>query len=175
MVSIEFTSKKNFKLVANVRPIMIQIARLMKMSVQRNFQVGGRPVRWQPLKGGAETPLMTSGRLYRGIKSKIENGVPTVWIDKRIPYAEIHQYGGVTNPGIRKGVGRMRRFFWFMWFTTKNEMWKWMAITKRGALQVYIPPRPYMMFQAQDILDYREMIRDHILRVKYNVTEEEIK
>jgi phage gpG-like protein len=66
-----------------------------------------------------------------------------------LKYARIHQYGGLTHPTI---TIQSKKFFWAMWFETKNDMWKAMALKAVGSkLNVHIPPRPYLLFQQEDI------------------------
>jgi hypothetical protein len=53
-----------------------------------------------------------------------------------IVYSAVHEYG-LENQVI---TDRQRRFFWAMWYETKDEMWKALALS-----QTYtIPARPYL-------------------------------
>lgn len=132
----------------DLSPILQKIGERMRRSVQINFERGGRPA-WPATRTG-ETPLVSSGRLYRSIGYRLE-GNDTVVIApmSELQYAGIHQRGGVTHPTV---TVKSRAFFWAMWFETKNDMWKAMALKSVGSkLNVFIPPRPYLMFQQEDI------------------------
>ena len=105
-------------------------------SIQRNFQVGGRPRMWRPLKaatlaaklrhGWSATPLVRTGQLRRSITPRADRRRMT--IGTTVPYARIHQFGGRTG--------------------------------RRHATT--IPARPYLVFQRDDLQVIRQMILDYI-------------
>jgi hypothetical protein len=53
-----------------------------------------------------------------------------------VVYADIQDKGGLTRPEV---TDKMRKFFWAAHFATGDDKYKWMALTKRSVLEVYIP------------------------------------
>ena len=58
-----------------------------------------------------------------------------------LPYAAIHNEGGTITVKVTE---RMRRYFWVMFKKTKQERYKWMALTKKEHLTIHIPKRQYI-------------------------------
>lgn len=111
-----------------------EISEMMFKSVHRNFDFEGRPTPWEPLKySRQETPLVLSGRLRNSIYQKSDESSAEVGVPSSIPYAFIHNFGGVINhPGTQNGFG------------------KGIPIPPHP---IRIPKREYMMFQDEDIQD----------------------
>lgn len=58
-----------------------------------------------------------------------------------LPYAAIHNEGGtITIPITQK----MKKFFWAMYKKTGEEVWKYMALTKKENITIRIPKRQYI-------------------------------
>ena len=57
------------------------------------------------------------------------------------PHAKIHNQGGVIRIPVTK---RSRRFFWFMYKSTGDAHWKWMALTKKSHMVAKIPKRQFI-------------------------------
>lgn len=144
---------------------LTDVGQHMVTSVRMNFISGGRPIKWKPLAGGdTRTPLRATGALARSVRYLMENDF-TVVIEagrgvkskKGYPYAGVHQFGaGPFNVPITK---KSRKYFWFMFFRTGDEKWKYMALTPKQQFSVTIPARPYMVFQQSDI----EFIRKNLI------------
>jgi hypothetical protein len=81
-----------------------------------------------------------------------------------VRYAKIQDEGGTTHPKVTK---RMRRWAWFMYSETGDDMYKWIALTKKKKLDVKIPETKWF----SGVLEYRErdlselMSAEHVLRV----------
>ncbi len=91
----------------HMRAPLQESAKNIAQSIDKNFQVGGRPVRWKPVQfpsqyrdtaGGGHGPLWVTGKMKNAAKAmarfKIKNNVmtygyfpPTVW------YAALHDAG----------------------------------------------------------------------------------
>ena len=71
------------------------------------------------------TLLMVTSTLRRSIRSEVRgNGVR---FTSAVPYASIHNEGGKITV-----TAKMKRFFWYKYKITKDEMWKRMALMKVG-------------------------------------------
>jgi hypothetical protein len=57
-----------------------------------------------------------------------------------VPYAAIHEFGGTIKVVV---TAKMRSFFWAMWFETKDDKWKAMALTKKTEFKIEMRKRPY--------------------------------
>jgi hypothetical protein len=56
-------------------------------------------------------------------------------------HAEIHNNGGTIRITI---TDKARRYFWYMFMATKNNMWKALALTKKTSITITIPKRQFM-------------------------------
>lgn len=104
----------------------------------RNFQrkaFFSRP--WPPRKTkGKDSLLMVTGKLRRSIRCRVEaDGV--VW-ETSERYAAIHNHGGSIAV-----TAKMKRFFWYKYKSTRNDVWKWMALMKAGS-RITIPQRQFL-------------------------------
>lgn len=139
------------------------IGKHMVRSVQINFERGGRPA-WPPTRSG-ETPLVTTGKLYRTIVYKTDPGGVTISGGQGLPYAGIHQFGGTVHPQVTE---KSKKFFWAMFYETGEPMWKYMALKSVGdTLTINIPPRPYMMFQPEDVEFIRDVLKSQSFILHY--------
>jgi len=69
-------------------------------SVQKNFDVGGRPTKWKGKRDGSASHLQRSGRLQRSIRYQLTaDGVK--W-GTRQRHARLHQEGGTIRPKSKK-------------------------------------------------------------------------
>ncbi|MBD3748523.1 MAG: hypothetical protein IE931_03410 [Sphingobacteriales bacterium] len=60
---------------------------------------------------------------------------------KGLPYATAHNNGAIIKIRI---TARMRKFFWFMFYKTNQEKWKFMALSKKRVMRVKIPQRQFI-------------------------------
>jgi len=132
--STERMLKRMIRAGKNLRPVFDVIAETGLASIQRNFEVGGRPDKWKGLaagtqkrKGGRGQVLIGDKTLLSGIHYDIRRRSVT-WQTTPLAYAAIHQFGGKAGPG-RK---------------------------------VTIPQRRYMLLQKEDIEDIHEFLAEHI-------------
>lgn len=65
-----------------------------------------------------------------------------------LPYAAIHNTGGTITVRV---TDKARKFFWYMYKQSKNEKWKWMALTKKESFTLKIPQRQYIG-ESQELL-----------------------
>lgn len=111
---------------------------------KRNFKVGGfqdTPFKkWKEVKGNksGRKPLVQSGNLRRGIKKiKVTQNKIIVGVAGNIPYAQIHNEGGKIPI-----TPKMRRWAWYMFKKTNNELYKGIALTSKKHIE--IPERKFI-------------------------------
>jgi phage gpG-like protein len=136
---------------SNLKQVLDKIGKYMVGSVQQNFAEGGRPA-WEPIKSVVTgRPLFRSGKLFSSIRYEVgETSVEITAGEGLGPYPFLQQFG---KEKLTTHVSeRSKAFFWVMWFNTKEERWKKLALKPLGdPLTFRIPARPYMMFQPEDI------------------------
>ena len=105
---------------------------------------------WKGTNGGKKNKfgqksqgiLIGTGTLKRSITYAASKGYVEVFVDGSIvPYAKIHNEGGMVTFPI---TDKSRKFFWFMWFKTKDQMWKNMALTKKTSISFKMPRRKFI-------------------------------
>ena len=119
--------------MGNLTPVMRNIGEIVRTSIERNFEAGGRPDKW-PLSGrvksaGGQT-LSDRGILRRSFTVR---GYPDrAEVGTNVKYAAIHQSGGVISaknrPYLRFKIGGT-------WASKKS---------------VTMPARPFLMVQDED-------------------------
>lgn len=90
---------------------------------------------WKRSKNNPNT-LIDSGTLKKSIKT-VQLTDDLIHIESDTPYSAIHNYGGTIRI-----TDKMRKFFWAQFYKTKNDSWKWMAISK--ASNITIPERQFI-------------------------------
>lgn len=125
------------KRLGNSGPAMKILGAIVRTSVVRNFEKGGRPTKWQPLspetlKKKKGTAILReqgmAGGLMGAVNFQAFNSKAVVGANK--VYAAIHHFGG------KAGRGR----------------------------KVTIPARPYMMIQDEDWVEMKAALGDYIIR-----------
>ena len=123
------------------------VARIGARSVQDFMIDGGKEGVNQPVN--ADKLTIRSQKLSRAVlggagsrkQVKIQQRTLQLIWTILVPYAAIHEFGGTINIPI---TVQMRKFFWAMWYETKDEKWKWMALTKKTAFKITMKERPYL-------------------------------
>lgn len=136
---------------ANTRPLMGDLARIMRNAVLDNFEAGGRPA-WVPRKYPAAREgsglLQASGRLRNSITPSADNN--TAVVGTNVPYAAIHHFGGQTPPHL-----------------IKPKKKKALKFGGRFAKQVNhpgskIPARPFMTLAPEDERALADAVSDYL-------------
>lgn len=176
---------------ADPSPILHHIADLMVASVDRNFESEGRP-RWAPVrpatrrrkaKAGKSKILMWSGALARSIVAQVRGS--SVILGSNLPYARIHQQGGLISrkPGVIRarlrtdargnlisqqsllhGPSRMRNAGKMLVFGSHSHKRALDAVFIHGAYTIRMPARPYLVYQPGEVEQYQELALKWILR-----------
>lgn len=103
-----------------------------------NFEAWER--RNQPDYRAGGAILTATGALRNSIHT-IEANTNNVTIGTYAAYAKIHNEGGIITLPVTK---KMKKYFWYMYKTTQNEKWKWMALTKKQTLKLKFPKRQFI-------------------------------
>lgn len=126
----------------DLKPVMGAIGEIVRASIRRNFEAGGRPDKWQPLK--AATIFARMRRKHWPGKILIEKGVSggllgslsyqafpdKVVVSANKKYAAIHHFGGKAGRGGKANI----------------------------------PARPFLMVQKEDWAEIRTAIADYLTR-----------
>lgn len=115
-------------------------------SVRLNFQRQGRPERWRNklIPDGRKILSGKTGDLFSSISSGVDESRNRVVIKFGVSYAQIHNEGG-RIPVTKK----MRKYFWARYYETKKEVWKNMAMNKKGYIE--IPKREFAKLTEEDV------------------------
>lgn len=134
--------------ISNTRPLMGEMARIMRNAVMDNFEAQGRPS-WKPRQsGGNHALLQQSGRLRNSITPS--HSANEAVVGTNVVYAAIHHFGGQTSPHIiRPKNGKALKF------------------GGRFAKQVNhpgskIPARPFMSLQPEDEQMLADAVADYL-------------
>lgn len=73
--------------------------------------------------------------------SVTESTPEKVVVSAAAKHASIHNEGGMVNIPVTK---KMRKFFWAMYYKTKKEKWKGMALTGKTHFSFKMPQRQFM-------------------------------
>lgn len=139
------------------RVMPVAAGNLAKRHIEEDFRKGGFTYngfsRWPTTRRQQGTgtsakygPLL-SDRNHLSTSIEYAPGVGSVNIYTRVPYAAIHNSGGVVNPTV---TPKMRKFAWAMHYKESggdkkaDTMWKRMALTKKTKLRIKIPKRQFM-------------------------------
>ncbi|NBJ15718.1 MAG: phage virion morphogenesis protein [Dehalobacter sp. 4CP] len=121
----------------NLKPAMETIGQIVRRSVLKNFDKGGRPAKWIPskrvLKHGGKTlvdkAILRNSINYNAFSNSVEIGPAD-----SVPYAAVHQFG----------IGRRS------------------VISSRRVMGA-IPARPYLLVQDEDWVETKEALKDHLM------------
>jgi phage gpG-like protein len=135
-----------------------EVGDVMLDAVRMNFIEGGRPDKWQPLKSGEPSFLFRSGNLLNSIQKTTGEEDDSYWAQVSttggLPYAEIHQYGGVIqHPGSTKAPIPMM---------INGEMtFRWM----KDPFNINVPPRPFMELTEEDVRQIMELAAGRLVTI----------
>ena len=139
----------------NLTPVMKIIAQIVRTSIVKNFESGGRPVAWKPsqrvLKSGGQT-LRKSGQLMNSLTAKATSSQAIVGTNKI--YAAIQNFGGVTKPHEIRPSAKKALF----WPGAKHPVKKIMHPGSK------IPARPFMMVQDEDWAEMIKAAEEYLLK-----------
>ena len=130
----------------DLTPAMKVIGQIIRTSVVKNFEAGGRPHRWKPSKRamveGGRT-MVDTGRLMKYITSRAYRDRAEVGTN--VIYAAIHQFGGDIEASRSK----------YLKFRIGG---RWAQKKK-----VRIPARPFLVVQDEDWQEIKEAILEYLM------------
>nr|DAQ72733.1 MAG TPA: tail morphogenesis protein [Caudoviricetes sp.] len=102
---------------------------------------------------GVGSLMIRDGTLKRSIIIEAEGN--RVVINSNTLYANIHNAGGVIHTPV---TDKMRRYFWAIYYKTKEPMYKALALTKKQTLTIRIPKRQFAGVTAKTKRKWRESV-----------------
>ena len=149
------------------RPPLRRIAVIMQASVSRNFQAGGRPTPWEPLKPstiasrrfGGNQPLQDTGALKKSVQQQIFYP-DNVTVYSRHEVAAYQQFGTRPYVIVPKRPGGLLRF------PVGGQGGRGGKKEWRSARQVKhpgLPARPFVVWQDEDIRLIEKTLLDFLL------------
>lgn len=95
------------------------------------------------LRGPRPDKIKSEGLLKTHINTETrrDGNIISTFVGSDVIYARIQELGGTTHPNL---TDKMRKFAWAMFYKTKEEMWKRLALSKKDRLTIKIPARPYL-------------------------------
>ncbi|MBK5213377.1 MAG: phage virion morphogenesis protein [Flavobacteriaceae bacterium] len=118
--------------------------------------------KWEGRKGEVDPGrriLTKSDILENSVEYEI-NGTKITFFSNE-EYADIHNNGGTIQVRITE---KSRKYFWYMYKSTKKEMWKWMALTKKDVMTIKIPARPFIQPSETLMANLDEWLLNTILK-----------
>lgn len=97
--------------------------------------------KWQDRKVADSRAILTQTTNLRESMRIIQSDSTKIEIGTSLPYAQIHNDGGVISIQV---TPKSRRYFWFMFKATKKPMWRAMALTKKDRLSIKMPKRQFI-------------------------------
>lgn len=138
--------------LADLSRPMKSIAQLLRTSIVKNFEAGGRPA-WKPSKRGQReggTTLTDTGNLRKSIHGL--SGSSYAGAGTNVKYAAIHHFGGTTRPHEIFPVKAKALF----WPGAKHPV---KSVKHPGSK---IPARPFMMIQDEDWIGIKETLAKYV-------------
>lgn len=146
-----------YKYTNLVKPEMLTIGKIAVDHYRSNFDKGGFDGdRWQTVRGKAH-PLVQTKRLRNSIRIQ-GIGSNYVMVGSRLVYAPTHNDGAILMR-----TEKMTKYFWAMWYKTKNPKWKYMALSKKN---IVIPQRKFIGESRVLNAKIRRLIINKIKRIK---------
>jgi phage gpG-like protein len=109
--------------------------------------------------------LMSTAHL-RDSNVILERSIRQIVYANTATYAFIHNNGGVISIRVTE---RARKYFWYMYYATKQVKWRYMALTKKDRLTITIPKRQFLGESATLMRDIDQWAGSEIVRRFNNI------
>lgn len=98
---------------------------------------------WEGRKDDADPgrAILVKSATLRDSVHVSESSTEQVVLTASAKHAAIHNEGGIVIVAVSK---KMRKYFWYMYKTTRNEKFRGMALTKKTHFNITMPKRQYM-------------------------------
>lgn len=136
--------------LSNLTPAMKVIGSIVRTSVVKNFEVGGRPAKWEKSKKKTGMTLINRRLLMNSINFKAHQDRAEVGTN--LIYAAIHQLGGQTAARTIRPVHK-KALFW------PGAMHPVKSVNHPGSR---IPARPFLVVQDEDWTEIRAAVMDYV-------------
>ena len=156
------------------RPALRIIGSIIRTSVVRNFEKGGRPERWQEskrVKKSGGTTLVRKG-FGGGLLGSINVhvGANEVSVGTNKEYAAIHQFGGTVHHPAHERILHFKTFqrgprLGRTLFAKPGKASHAVKITG-GPYDITMPKRPFLLIQDEDWTEMTDAVNDFLLRGK---------
>ena len=102
--------------------------------------------------------LVKSAYLRNSLKI-FERSIEKIVFGSNAAYAQIHNEGGTLSVTL---TPKARKFFWFMYYTTNDARYKWMALSKKERLAIKIPKRQFIGHSETLMSDLETWLKNEI-------------
>lgn len=116
---------------------------------------------WEPRKTSTSYNLLrVTNYLFNSI-NVANSSEERIVFQADAPYADIHNNGGILNIPITR---KSRKLFWAMYYSTGQEKWKWMALTKKQSFTFKMDARPFMKHSESFAKDWNTHVKNEIIK-----------
>lgn len=105
--------------------------------------------------------LNASGNLRNSLRATIQGD--SIVFTSALPYANLHNQGGTI-----KVTAKMKRFFWAMYYKTKNTSYKAFALMPVGK-KIKIPQRQFIGNHPEVRLSIQKQVNTHLQQLAKNI------
>ena len=133
----------------SLAPALKTVGQIIRTSVVRNFEVGGRPRSWKESKRAERESgrtLADTGRLRNSIHAAVTGN--RIEVGTNVKYAAIHQFGGKTSPHMIFPKNGKALF----WPGARHPV---KSVNHPGS---NIPARPFLMIQKEDWAEIKRVL-----------------
>lgn len=145
MISVEIQSQPKFANIAeylkrNYQPL---VRRYVSKAI--NMQAFKLQTHIKKEKLSGQVLKVRTGTLRRSINvvtSTPRTLTALVGVGTDAPYGKTHELGLTTHPSVTE---KSRSYFWAMWYQTKENKYKWMALTKKNKFNIKHLKRAFLL------------------------------
>lgn len=143
----------------NLSGVLRSFGAYMESSIQKNFDAQGRPLRWAPLSMGSKISWFEKRKSWRTKKGMMSKKGREAWSGRKVLTATGRLRRSIKSSVLANGVI----------IGSSNVVYA--AIHQFGGQagrgkKVFIPARPYLLFQKEDIEHFARMLNSYLLQGK---------
>ena len=155
--------------IEHPQQMLQEVGVYLMSSIQRNFQEGGRPIRWKPSRRAIDQSgqtLRDTGRLANSITMRVAE--KSLKIGTNVKYAAIHHFGGNINKTIHVSAhGRyLRQQGGYKVGGKGRTYYPYVQVSAHSRhMKLIIPARPYLMIQDGDWPVIRKIGENYLIPI----------